>query len=354
NYSYDSCNQNLVLGGGIMTGAVKLSLTKGSSWFTSLQFAISGDTQIGGVSTSLSYSSGTPNAGKIRLVGGSCSIESPSTITAPTGGTCYTLTVKTQSSSDDYTFTGHVGEGLNLAKQGEGKQSFVGDLSKFNGDVEVKGGTLVMTSSTENSITLDDTSNTSTLKATSLSISGGATLESNLTVKVRGAFVSKAYVSDLVGTAAAATLLLGDAVGTTATTNPVASLSANTDLSDVASLNMETTVDLGGKSLTLWSGTKELTLSDSMFELQTNGTYKVTLFTNIGALSGLDSDSVSADTKFTTQQGWLSDGVTLSKVTGDNGVNLVLANIQYIPEPTTATLALLGLMGLCARRRRQK
>lgn len=337
-----------------MSGAVKLSLTKGSNWFTSLQFAISGDTQIGGVGTSLIYPAGDPNDGKIRLAGGSCTIESPSTITAPTDDTRYTLTVKTQGSSDVYTFTGHVGEGLNLAKQGEGKQSFVGDLSKFNGDLEVKGGTLVMTSSTQNSITLDDNSNTSTLKATSLSISGGATLESNLTVKVSGAFVSKAYVSDLVGTAAAATLLLGDAVGTTATTNSVASLSANTDLSDVVNLDMEATVDLGGKSLTLWNGTKELTLSDSMFELQTNGTYKVTLFTNIGTLTGLDSDSVSAKTKFTTQQGWLSDGVTLSTVTGDNGVNLVLANIQYIPEPTTATLALLGLMGLCARRRRQK
>lgn len=353
-YAYDSCNQNLVLGGGIMSGAVKLSLTKGSNWFTSLQFAISGDTQIGGVGTSLIYPAGDPNDGKIRLAGGSCTIESPSTIAAPSDGTRYTLTVKTQGSSDAYTFTGHVGEGLNLAKQGEGKQSFVGDLSKFNGDVEVKGGTLVMMSGTENSITLDDTSNTTTLNTTSLSISGGATLESNLTVKVRGAFVSKAYVSDLVGTAAAATLLLGDAVGTTATTNPVASLTADTDLSEVSSLDMETTVDLGGKSLTLWSGTKELTLSDSMFELQTDGTYKVTLFTNVGALTGLDSVSVSADTKFTTQQGWLSDSVTLSKVTTDNSIDLVLANIQYIPEPTTATLALLGLMGLCARRRRQK
>lgn len=353
-YSFDPCNQNLVLGGGMMDGAVKLSLTKGTNWFTSLQFAISGDTQIGGVGTSLIYSAGNPNDNMIRLAGGTCSIAAPSTITTPTDGTRYTLTVKTQGSSDAYTFTGHVGEGLNLAKQGEGKQSFVGDLSKFNGDVEVKGGTLVMMSSTENSITLDDTSNTTTLNTTSLSISGGATLESNLTVKVSGAFVSKAYVSDLVGTAAAATLLLGDAVGTAATTNPVASLTADTDLSEVSSLNMETTVDLGGKRLTLWSGTKELTLSDSMFELQTDGTYKVTLFTNIGTLTGLDSVSVSADTKFTTQQGWLSDGVTLSKVTTDNSTNLVLANIQYIPEPTTATLALLGLMGLCARRRRKK
>ncbi len=347
---------SLVLGGGSMTGVISVEFNRGiGNWAVSSNLVFSGDTTIGGLkSTALNATSKYPKSyDKMRLAGGSFSAEAPTTITSPTDGTRYTLTIKTQSSSDDYTYTGHVGEGLNLAKQGEGKQSFVGDLSKFSGDVEVKGGTLVMTSSTENSITLDDPSNT-TLNTTSLSISGGATLESNLTVKVSGAFVSKAYVSDLVGTAAAATLLLGDAVGTTATTNPVASLSANTDLSDVASLNMETTVDLGGKSLTLWSETKELTLSDSMFELQTDGTYKVTLFTNIGTLTGLDSDSVLADTKFTTPQGWLSDGVTLSTVTGDNGVNLVLANIQYIPEPTTATLALLGLMGLCARRRRQK
>lgn len=353
---------SLSLGEGEMSGVLSVILNMGKKpwdnstqevWHNYANIACKADLKVGGLSSSVSHPS---TEGKrfdnIRLAGGECDLASG--VIKTTDGTRYTLTVKTQGASDAYTFTGHVGEGLNLAKQGEGKQSFVGDLSKFNGDVEVKGGTLVMTSSTADGVKLDNASNSTTLKATSLSISGGATLESNLTVKVSGAFMSKAYVSDLVGTAAAATLLLGDAVGTTATTNPVASLTADTDLSEVSSLDMETTVDLGGKSLTLWSGTKELTLSDSMFELQTDGTYKVTLFANIGALSGLDSVSVSADTKFTTQQGWLSDGVTLSKVTTDNSINLVLANIQYIPEPTTATLALLGLMGLCARRRRQK
>ena len=34
---------------------------------------------------------------------------------------------------------------------------------------------------------------------------------------------------------------------------------------------------------------------------------------------------------------------------------IVLTNVTFdTPEPTTATLALLGLMGLCARRRRKK
>ncbi len=353
---------SLSLGEGEMSGVLSVILNMGKKpwdnstqevWHNYANIACKADLKVGGLSSSVSHPS---TEGKrfdnIRLAGGECDLASG--VIKTTDGTRYTLTVKTQGSSDDHTFTGHVGEGLNLAKQGEGKQSFVGDLSKFNGDLEVKGGTLVMTSSASYGVTLDDKSNTTTLNTTSLSISGGATLESNLTVKVRGAFVSKAYVSDLVGTAAAATLLLGDAVGTTATTNPVASLTADTDLREVSSLDMETTVDLGGKSLTLWSGRKELTLSDSMFELQTDGTYKVTLFTNIGTLTGLDSDFVLADTNFTTQQGWLSDGVTLRKVTTDNSINLVLANIQYIPEPTTATLALLGLMGLCARRRRKK
>ncbi|MDD6813875.1 MAG: PEP-CTERM sorting domain-containing protein [Akkermansia muciniphila] len=367
-----ACDQVLQVNGGEVKGGITLTVMNGSrpagattsvsTWNNHGHIVVSSTLRVGGLDSALDLGtasiSRTNGYDSAHLQGG---VYNMSSKTLDQTGGPVKLIIETHD--DSHTFTGHIGNNIDILKQGAGSQELIGDLSAFNGSISVERGSLVMSRDSQRDlndgtliplITLDDTSNTSTLKATSLSISGGATLESNLTVKVSGAFMSKAYVSDLVGTAAAATLLLGDAVGTTATTNPVASLSANTDLSDVASLNMETTVDLGGKSLTLWSGTKELTLSDSMFELQTDGTYKVTLFANVGTLTGLDSDSVSADTKFTTQQGWLSDGVTLSKVTGDNGVNLVLANIQYIPEPTTATLALLGLMGLCARRRRQK
>lgn len=354
--TFENCTQSLLFGGGNMTGEIEVAFRKGyGSWLTGANLIFSGDTTIGGLkSAALGATTDYPvNYNKMRLAGGTCSIYTPSTITAPTDGTRYTLTVKTQASSDDYTFTGHVGEGLNLAKHGEGKQSFVGDLSIFNGDVEVKGGTLVMTSSTESRIELDNKSNTTTLNTTSLSISGGAILESNLTVKVSGAFEARAYVSDLVGAAEAATFALSDAVGANATENPVATINAALDLSSAESLTFETGVDLNSKALTLWTDgrTKDLTLSRSMGESQDDGTYKVTLFKNVGSVGGLSSNQVDADKLFT------SDNLTSSSnlVYDSDAKTIVLTNVTFdTPEPTTATLALLGLMGLCARRRRKK
>lgn len=353
---------SLSLGEGEMSGVLSVILNMGKApwdnttqevWHNYANIACKADLKVGGLSSSVSHPS---TEGKrfdnIRLAGGECDLASG--VIKTTDGTRYTLTVKTQGSSDDYTYTGHVGAGLNLAKQGEGKQSFVGDLSKFSGDVEVKGGTLVMTSSASYGVTMDDTSNSTTLKATSLSISGRAILESNLTVKVSGAFEARAYVSDLVGAAEAATFALDDAVGTNATENPVATINAALDLSSAESLTFETGVDLKDKALTLWTdGTKKaLTLSQSMGVSQnSNGTYDVTLFKNVGSVEGLSSASVDADTLFTS--GNLTENSSL--VYNSTEKTIVLTSVTFdAPEPTTATLALLGLMGLCARRRRQK
>lgn len=359
--------QNLVLGGGNMTGEIEVAFERGSGdWLNKANLVFSGDTTIGGLkSTALGVTTTySANYDKMRLAGGTCSIDDPSTITTPTDGTRYTLTVKTQASSDDYTFTGHVGEGLNLAKHGEGKQSFVGDLSKFNGDVEVKGGTLVMTSSRADRVSLDDSANEAILNVKRLDITGGAKLQavlkntsdsgadSALKIVVSGAFEARAYVSDLVGAAEAATFALDDAVGTTATENPVATINAALDLSSATSLTFETGVDLGNQALTLWSGSrKDLTLSRSMRVLQDDGTYDVTLFKNVGSVEELSSNSVDAAALFT------SDNLTSSSklVYDSTDKTIVLTNVTFdTPEPTTATLALLGLMGLCARRRRQK
>ncbi|MGN0821793.1 MAG: PEP-CTERM sorting domain-containing protein [Akkermansia sp.] len=357
--------QNLVLGGGNMTGEIEVAFERGSGdWLNKANLVFSGDTTIGGLkSTALGANTQySANYNQMRLAGGTCSIDDPSTITTPTDGTRYTLTVKTQASSDDYTFTGHVGEGLNLAKHGEGKQSFVGDLSKFNGDVEVKGGTLVMTSSRADRVSPDDSANEAILNVKRLGITGGAKLQavlknisdsgadSALKIVVSGAFEARAYVSDLVGAAEAATFALDDAVGTTATENPVATINAALDLSSAESLTFETGVDLGDQALTLGSK-KALTLSRSMGVSQGDGTYNVTLFKNVGSVAGLSSDPVDADTLFT------SDNLTSSStlVYDSAAKTIVLTNVTFdTPEPTTATLALLGLMGLCARRRRQK
>ena len=49
----------------------------------------------------------------------------------------------------------------------------------------------------------------------------------------------------------------------------------------------------------------------------------------------------------------VSDTVSVSyRVSGDVG-SLVLVSMDVVPEPTTSTLSLLALAGLCARRRRK-
>lgn len=291
---------------------------------------------------------------KFLAAGADSSIDGTGNVTISDGASleaCLNLGERAVSVEGSGTFTYATKGAVKLAglSVADGASATFKNGGKYEVACDSTMGTISVQESSQLTLTASDSD---VIQLAGLTISEGSKLKSS-GIKVTGAFRTRAS-EDVAQVASAAVLLLGDAVGTTATTNPVASLTADTDLSEVSSLNMETTVDLGGKRLTLWSGTKELTLSDSMFELQTDGTYKVTLFTNIGTLTGLDSDFVLADTNFTTQQGWLSDGVTLSKVSTDNSVSLVLANIQYIPEPTTATLALLGLMGLCARRRRQK
>ena len=57
--------------------------------------------------------------------------------------TVRTLTVDTAKDTDD-TFHGMVGAKLNLVKDGEGKQSFTGESTAFNGSVTVKAGTLAL------------------------------------------------------------------------------------------------------------------------------------------------------------------------------------------------------------------
>lgn len=185
-----------------------------------------------------------------------------------------------------------------------------------------------------------------------LTISEGSVLETSK-IKVTGAFRTRAS-EDMAQVASAAVLLLGDAVGTTATSDPVAILNADLDLSGANELTMESTVDMSGKTLTLGGGTtkKLLNLLQGVNGTQnSNGTYDVTLFKNVGSVDGLSSDPVDANTLFT------SDNLTSSSnlVYDSAAKTIVLTSVTFdAPEPTTATLALLGLMGLCARRRRKK
>lgn len=224
-----------------------------------------------------------------------------------------------------------------------------GNGGKYQVECDATMGTISVQESSRLTLT---SSGSDVIQLAGLTISEGAMLEASK-IKVTGAFRTRAS-EDMAQVASAAVLLLGDAVGTTATSDPVAILNADLDLSGANELTMESTVDMSGKTLTLGGGTtkKLLNLLQGVNGTQnSNGTYDVTLFKNVGGVSDLSSDSVNAATLFT------SDNLTSSStlVYDSDAKTIVLTSVTFdAPEPTTATLTLLGLMGLCARRRRQK
>lgn len=137
-----------------------------------------------------------------------------------------------------------------------------------------------------------------------------------------------------------------------------ASLTANLVVSAGASLTLPTALDLGGNALTFSGDIRSLnaTYSDEL---------KALLFSNASTVTfGMDTYAV-ADGQITLNGSLVADqenGVLLSgNVLGLDGRILLEAggtsgvlNVTHsVPEPATATLSLLALAGLCARRRRK-
>ena len=140
---------------------------------------------------------------------------------------------------------------------------------------------------------------------------------------------------------------------TNLTANTGSTLNANLVLGG-GTLTMNGTLAMGS-TLTLSSG---VTLSGDLLTGWTDRTQALTLFSGVDALTlGTGSasdeaitkeDGVDASTYFTN----LGKGEFLLTYTGATGGGTV--SLMNVPEPTTATLSLLALMGLAARRRRRK
>ncbi len=103
-----------------------------------------------------------------------------------------------------------------------------------------------------------------------------------------------------------------------------------------------------GESYTLFNGVESLDLKDS-----------VTLF-NMRSLAAQTVETLSYGSLMEEEQVAAAD--YFSNLTGNSGLVLsynvtagtvTITNTQAVPEPTTATLSLLALAGLCARRRRR-
>ena len=110
--------------------------------------------------------------------------------------------------------------------------------------------------------------------------------------------------------------------------------------------------DLGGASLNLdVSGGTALTFKlDESVAIELNGKLYYVLFTGASALTGTtDLSSVKYEHNLVNRE-----NVTLAYHEDDKGSGtLYISATAPIPEPTTATLSLLALAGLAARRRRK-
>lgn len=168
-----------------------------------------------------------------------------------------------------------------------------------------------------------------------LELEQGALLSSTKTITVEGAFLTSLQES--------ASFSLRNAV------TPSVSVDADLDLTMATSITLNTAVDMNGHNLLL-SAQTPITISLS----EVDGS--ILFFTNVGTLSVLTIEGI---TEVITPGTDLTQYFNITSTDGADlsGYSLVYANdalsMSIVPEPTTATLSLLALAALAARRRRK-
>lgn len=133
-----------------------------------------------------------------------------------------------------------------------------------------------------------------------------------------------------------------------------ATLNANLELSTGGTLTLNGTLTMGS-TLTLNSG---ITLSGSLLQNWTERSNALTLFSGVDGLTvnGVsvaagETNGVKASDVF--GDSWSNYSLVMTGGTNSKNYNVLLVQTSDTPEPTTATLSLLALMGLAARRRRK-
>ncbi len=150
----------------------------------------------------------------------------------------------------------------------------------------------------------------------------------------------------------------------TVTVSGTALLSGTSTLNTSLTLNAGATLDMvdmiDGAAIVTGALTfdGQLTMGDKLLaildEMSSWENHELTLITGLDSFTfdGVeveDGSMLQASTYFSN----VSDTVSVSyRVSGDVG-SLVLVSMDVVPEPTTSTLSLLALAGLCARRRRK-
>ena len=241
-----------------------------------------------------------------------------------TGNAAVVPSTLTLAGDGTYSTKSGIGANISLKKTGTGKQSFGGDVSNFKGSITVADGTL------------EFLKEATALNVTQLSISGG-NLSVNGSIKTSEAFTYK-------GGSIQADLNLQ--TGTVLTLNGAAELDNNKLTLGVGlTLKGDLLGSLkgitGDRTVALFTGVSALTLGENTYEMGDV----------LDATSGIDLSKyftlADAQTPAVLSDEQLSSGYYL----GFDANGTLYAGL--IPEPTTATLSLLALAGLAARRRRK-
>lgn len=245
----------------------------------------------------------------------------------------HSLTLKSNS---DHNFAGTVMSGVSITKQGSGTQTFSGDVSRFSGSLNVQEGTLAFTDA---------------VSVTNLEISSGSTLRTGGTVTVGGDVTFSA--------ASLASIYRASSLETTdVTLSGTATVDSNLNLGSATSLTMATQVDMTEHSLTLSENAIPLHLTLDGLNIAKGTMFDLTLFTNVSSL--VFGDMVYTAVDITEPKQWaaadyfVSDYLTSeSYLVYDNTGMISLTGLSMVPEPSSATLSILALASLAARRRRR-
>ncbi|MCI6981091.1 MAG: PEP-CTERM sorting domain-containing protein [Akkermansia muciniphila] len=353
NLGRDAENSNLVINGADVTITETYELKSKINGGT-----LTSDVQGARASGNINVSSLTVNAQKSLALGGETTVTGSATVS----GALEIQSTGSLSVGADSTISTLTGSGTLKANGGvtsvtsasgfsgaleSGSMLSIGGLKNLETLKAAGNGQVWATTGTDDnsnvitSITIDEivlTGGTAGVTYTADEATHNAAIETNSLVVSAGS----ALTADL--TLADSASLVVNVGGITAdTSTPVCTLSGTLTLGSELTLTLE---NLGilkeGQSLTLFSGVTSLTFT------QPNESGVGTATT---ATDDITTGEIDASTVFS---GLGEDDFWLTYTGSADGGIVALVAQRDVPEPTTATLSLLALMGLAARRRRRK